>query len=147
MTGSYVLGLIIFTVAALTDAVDGAMARKRNQVTDAGKVLDAVADRGLITLVALIFIPKYFGWGLMVAIIILELMNSTGAYISKRRTQKIPGANWAGKVKMVVQCIAFMLLFIGILFSSPVWFKYSELLLYLSLLFTLLQSFLYPKKY
>jgi phosphatidylglycerophosphate synthase len=45
----YVLGLVIFVLAALTDALDGAMARTRNQVTETGKVLDAIAARDLFS--------------------------------------------------------------------------------------------------
>ncbi len=53
-TQLYLPGFVLFTVAALTDALDGAMARTRNRVTEAGKVLDAVADRGLIGVVAIV---------------------------------------------------------------------------------------------
>ncbi|MEK7569457.1 MAG: CDP-alcohol phosphatidyltransferase family protein [Patescibacteria group bacterium] len=144
---SYVWGLAIFTIAALTDAVDGALARKRSQVTDLGKILDAVADRGLIGLVALIFVPRYFGWGLMTVIIVLELLNARGAYLSKKRTGRTPGANWAGKVKMMIQCFAFGMIFIGIFATSSSWLKSAEFLLYASLIFTFLESFLYRKKY
>ena len=72
---SYGWGLAIFTIAALTDAVDGAMARKRDQITDLGKVLDAIADKGLIILAAVIFIPKFFGWALLGPVTVLEVLN------------------------------------------------------------------------
>lgn len=143
--GSLVWGLVLFSISALTDAVDGAMARKRNQITELGKNLDALADRGLITLVAFIFIPKYFGWGLLIAILILESINFFAAYRSRRKIKKNPGANWAGKVKMITQCIAFMAIFFGILTNSLLWFMSAKILLYISLIFTFLQSFLYPK--
>lgn len=45
---SWILGLI-FAVAALTDKLDGYIARSRNQVTDFGKVTDAIADKILVT--------------------------------------------------------------------------------------------------
>ncbi len=143
---SYLFGLILFCIAALTDALDGAMARKRDQETELGKVLDAVADRGLIGLVALIFIPKYFGWNLLFVIIILEILNGVMAQISKKRVGINPGANWAGKIKMFIQCVAFIIIFLGIFIKSPLYFTTAKILLYLSLIFTFLQSFLYPKK-
>lgn len=45
---SWILGLI-FAVAALTDKLDGYIARSHNQVTDFGKVTDAIADKILVT--------------------------------------------------------------------------------------------------
>ena len=142
----YISGLILFSISALTDAVDGAMARERNQITESGKILDAIADRGLITLVAFIFIPKYFGWWLFVAMIILELLNVLMAHRCKLRIKMNPGANWAGKIKMIVQSVAFIFIFFGI-FANPVfWLGIAEKLLYASLIFTFLQSISYPKK-
>jgi CDP-diacylglycerol--glycerol-3-phosphate 3-phosphatidyltransferase len=44
----WILG-IIFAIAALTDKLDGYIARSRNQVTDFGKVTDAIADKILVT--------------------------------------------------------------------------------------------------
>ena len=141
----YAWGLALFALAALTDALDGAMARTRNQITESGKILDAVADRGLIILVAIMFIPTYFGWPLLIAIGVLEVLNGLMAYRSKKRIGINPGANWAGKVKMFVQCIAFAMMFIALLSGSPVWNAYAYPLLVASLVFALMQSFLYPQ--
>ena len=141
----YAWGLALFALAALTDALDGAMARTRNQITESGKILDAVADRGLIILVAILFIPTYFGWPLLVAIGLLEVLNGLMAYRSKKRIGMNPGANWAGKVKMFVQCVAFALMFVALLSGDLVWNAYAYPLLVVSLLFALMQSFLYPQ--
>lgn len=140
MTGS-----VIFAIAALTDALDGAMARKRNRVTETGKVLDAAADRGLIALVALIFVPTYFGWPLLLALAILEGVNTVVAYRTKKKIGINPGANWAGKIKMIVQCIAFGVLFAVVLFQAPHLLTYAYFLLLLSIVFAVLQAFCYPK--
>jgi CDP-diacylglycerol---glycerol-3-phosphate 3-phosphatidyltransferase len=145
-TESYLWGLIIFSLSALTDAIDGAMARKRGQITETGKVLDAVADRGLITLVALVFIPKYFGWRLFLMLMALEALNAAMAYRWKRKMGRNFGANWAGKVKMILQSAAFIIIFAGILKNSALLLKEAEILLYLSLILTLWQSFLYSEK-
>lgn len=142
---NYGLGLFIFSIAALTDALDGAMARVRNQETETGKVLDAMADRGLIALVAFIFIPKYFGWGLLTVMAVLEIFNVAMAYRSKKKLGFNPGANWAGKVKMIIQCVAFGMIFIGLFSDESLWIGNAYLLLQMSLLFTLLQGFLYPQ--
>ena len=48
----------IFAVAAITDAVDGKLARKHNQITTFGKLLDPVADKMLTTAALLAFIAE-----------------------------------------------------------------------------------------
>lgn len=141
---SYAIGLGIFSLAALTDALDGAMARTRGMITETGKVLDAVADRGLIMLVALMFIPRYFGWWLVAAIVVLECCNGFAAYRARRKLGFNPGANWAGKVKMTVQCAAFGLMFITILSGQEIYLTLALSLMLASLCFAFVQIFSYP---
>ena len=44
----YIIGGVVFLVASLTDSLDGYLARKHHQVTDFGKVMDAIADKVLV---------------------------------------------------------------------------------------------------
>ncbi|OGE86122.1 MAG: hypothetical protein A3J48_02685 [Candidatus Doudnabacteria bacterium RIFCSPHIGHO2_02_FULL_46_11] len=144
---NYIWGFILFSIAALTDALDGAMARTRNKVTERGKVLDAVADRGLILLVAVIFIPKLFGWNLLIYLALLEALNASMAWRAKKKIKINPGANWAGKIKMIIQCTAFTAIFISLFSSWVLWLDLALFLLYISLIFTFIQAFVYPKTY
>ncbi|TAN39205.1 MAG: CDP-alcohol phosphatidyltransferase family protein [Verrucomicrobia bacterium] len=43
-----ILALVVFTAVALTDALDGYLARSRNEVTDLGRMLDPIADKALL---------------------------------------------------------------------------------------------------
>lgn len=142
---NYAAGSGFFIAAAITDTLDGALARRRHMITETGKVLDAVADRGLIALVAIYFIPHLFGWSLLLMMIVLEIANGTMAYVSRRRIGHNPGANWAGKLKMFVQCVAFSLIFLGVGMSISSALSYAYLLLIGSVVLTLLECFLYPQ--
>ena len=143
----YAIGFVLFAIAALTDALDGALARVRDRITETGKVLDAVADRGLIALVAIVLVPRFFGWWLVAVLGILECGNGIAAYRSRRRIGMNPGANWAGKIKMVLQCIAFLFLFAGMAGASGQCFVIAYLFLVASAPFAAIQMFAYPKTY
>ena len=54
----YIVAGIIFIVASFTDYLDGYLARKNNQVTDTGKMLDAIADKVLVNTVLIILAYK-----------------------------------------------------------------------------------------
>lgn len=50
----YIIAGVLFIIGALTDTIDGYVARKYNQVTDNGKILDAIADKILVNSVLII---------------------------------------------------------------------------------------------
>ena len=65
----YIIAGILFVLAALTDFLDGHIARSRNLVTDFGKVMDAIADKVLVN--GLLIILAYDGF---ISIAILVIM-------------------------------------------------------------------------
>lgn len=98
--------LFIFLIAALTDTLDGYVARKYQQITDFGKFLDPLADKLLVTaaLTALVDAGKISAWAMY--IIVLREFAVTGLrLIAVNRGKVIPAGIW-GKVKTVVQIIA-----------------------------------------
>jgi CDP-diacylglycerol--glycerol-3-phosphate 3-phosphatidyltransferase len=103
----------IFGVAALTDWLDGYVARRRKQVTLLGQMMDPLADKLLtsaafISLVAMEAAPAW-----MVAIIIGREFAVTGLRsIAYGRGQTIP-ASRLGKFKMIAQVVAILLLILG----------------------------------
>ncbi|MDR2670754.1 MAG: CDP-diacylglycerol--glycerol-3-phosphate 3-phosphatidyltransferase [Oscillospiraceae bacterium] len=105
------LALIIFMVASFTDAVDGYIARRMNQVTNFGKFMDPLADKLLVTSALLMFVQRgeMSAWAAMI-IVAREFLVTSLRMVAVAEGRVI-AAGWAGKVKTVVQilCIAFLL--------------------------------------
>ncbi len=106
-TGNYTAALIIFILAMITDFFDGALARTRNQITDAGKLLDPLADKILITSAFIIFVGleelRLPAW--LVIIIVSREFAITGLrLVAAGKKQIIPAGRW-GKHKTLTQVI------------------------------------------
>src|SRR5690349_9005018 len=56
---NYKWGLILFALSAFSDAVDGALARTRGQITEWGKTFDPLADKLLISISVIILVSKF----------------------------------------------------------------------------------------
>ena len=106
------LSLTIFLVAAMTDWVDGYLARKLNQVTELGKFLDPLVDKLLVLapLLALIELGQVPAWG--VFLILARELSVAGWRVTPSLTGNtaVVGANLWGKLKTVSQIAAVALL-------------------------------------
>jgi len=108
--------LIVFVAAALTDFLDGFLARKLGQTSDLGAFLDPVADK-LLTLTALImlvFVHQLSMVGLLAALCILwrevGIMALRQAMAHKGHPVEV---TWIAKVKTAVQFLAITLLLLA----------------------------------
>ncbi len=98
----------IFTVLAATDAVDGHIARTRNQVTTFGKFIDPLADKLLVTaaLIALVDLEQLPSW-IALVIISRELVVS-GLRMVAIAEGRVIAASSHGKVKTILQIVAIV---------------------------------------
>ncbi len=86
----------IFVAASLTDWLDGRMARRRNQVTTLGTLLDPIADKLLVAaaLVSLLHIDKIAAW-IVVVIIGRELAVTGLRAVALSMGVVVPASRWA----------------------------------------------------
>jgi CDP-diacylglycerol---glycerol-3-phosphate 3-phosphatidyltransferase len=103
----------IFGLAALTDWLDGYLARLRRQITPFGQIMDPLADKLLITaaLVSLVQMDAAPAW--MVAIIIGRELAVTGLRSLAQSRGVIMPASPLGKVKMIAQVVTILALLLG----------------------------------
>jgi len=105
----YLVSLALFIIAAGTDWVDGYWARKYGQVTTLGRMLDPFADKVIIcgTFTFLIAIPAMQGLRAWMVVVIVGrelLITALRSFMEQQGSDF--SANMAGKLKMVLQCVA-----------------------------------------
>ena len=103
------IALVLLVLAASTDGIDGAIARKRNLVSDLGKLLDPIADKALLSgsLIALSIVGAV-PWAATIIILARELFITVYRLVVARK--KVIAATGGGKFKTVMQIIAVSLL-------------------------------------
>jgi len=99
------IAVALFVIASATDGVDGALARKRNQVTDLGKLLDPIADKVLIggALVTLSLLGQV-EWFITALILVREI--GITVYRLAVLRDRVIAASGGGKLKTIMQSIA-----------------------------------------
>lgn len=112
---SYRIIVILFFVGAyITDLLDGFIARKFNQITEFGKIIDPLADKVFVTMIVLqLFwmdeIPTYYFWIIILRDVIIFL---GGIYVSNVIGKVLP-SNLLGKIT-VASIASFLLVVVGV---------------------------------
>ena len=130
-----VIAAIVFALAALTDGLDGYIARRSRQETTFGKLMDPLADKLLViaALISLVSLDRLAAWVAMV--IIARELAVTGLRSLAAERGVVIAASWLGKVKTALQIAAILSL---IAFDpAPLW---VDLLLYAAVAMTLISG-------
>ena len=138
----YYIGLIAFLIVAFTDALDGAMARTRNQITEWGKIYDPLADKILIGSMVFIIVLRYIDFWTAMIIIGLEFVIILTAWIRMKKGIKIQANVW-GKIKMNLQVAGVVILLLSIVFNWAALLPFASGVLYLAIAFAIVSLLTY----
>ena len=117
---------IIFSLASITDAIDGHIARSRNLVTDFGKFLDPLADKLLVTCAMLVLMEEGRLWGWVVAIILAREFAITGLRSVAAANGTVIAASKWGKLKTITQMSMIIVLLLNNLPFS-ILYEYTQI--------------------
>ncbi len=137
--GKEIYGVVIFVVAALTDYLDGYIARKRNQVTDVGKLLDPIADKLLITSAFISLVELNLAPAWMVVIIVGREFAVSGIRSIAASQGYVMPANALGKLKTVCQVLTIVVLIVADTYIEP-WERFGRFLLWVTVAISLVSA-------
>jgi CDP-diacylglycerol--glycerol-3-phosphate 3-phosphatidyltransferase len=143
-----VAGMALF--AAFTDVLDGYFARRYNQVTEIGKIIDPLADKiALGAVVIRLFmineIPDYFFY----MIIGRDALIFLGGILVSKKIGRVLPSNMLGKITVIVLGLVIIMILLGIDKSSPIFqfpFYISIVLIFISLFGYIYRAIEYIKK-
>ena len=152
----FLIATLVYSIAAITDAIDGKLARKNNQITNFGKLLDPIADKILTTSALLAFMQM----GLCNIWIVMIVLTREFTVASIRMIAAADGviipANIWGKLKTVSQMtFTIVIMLLGEVYSilaacNPMWYGkmpalalISNILLWITAVLTVVSGVIY----
>lgn len=115
---SFLIAFVIFSLASITDFLDGYIARKRNLISDLGKILDPIADKILIIGVFCAFLELGIVNSWMVSLIMFREFIITGLRLYGLNKGIVLEAKNFGKHKTVSQVIGIFVILIALILSK-----------------------------
>lgn len=129
----YDWGLVLFLFTMLTDALDGALARTTDQITEVGKIIDPLADKLAVAVVAVLLIFKFLtpliGWLVIGLDALIMIVGGYRKYIINREIH----AEIFGKLKFIFQVFGIFVLMLYVLFGQGWLLSLATYVLYLAI--------------
>src|SRR4028119_808455 len=107
------VAVVLYAAAILTDYFDGIIARRNNEVTGFGKLMDSIADKALIVSLFFALVAEGSMPAWMAAIMVVREFAVTGLRMVALESGEVIAANRWGKAKMVSQSLAVFILLLG----------------------------------
>ena len=139
----YLVAGFLFVIAAVTDYLDGAIARKEKMETDVGAILDAVADKFLVNGVLIILAYHGFIHVIIPVVIVMRDIFMDALRMLALKNNKVIKANAWGKVKTITMLVGIsLMLFYNLPFE--IWGIYlAEILIDVATILSVVSAFLY----
>ena len=139
------LSLLIFIIAAVSDYLDGFIAKKRNMITDFGRLMDPIADKILVLAAFAAFVQMQLIDAWMFVIIVSREILITSLRLFALNKGKVLSATRAGKGKTLSQMAVILLILIFVVskeailaysYWNPSWEKIFRHSIYILMLVT-----------
>ena len=129
------LALVFLIVAASTDGIDGAIARKRNLITNLGKILDPIADKALLSGALIVLsMQGAVPWWVTLVILVREFgITVFRLVVAKKR---VIAASGGGKLKTVIQIVGVCMAIAPFGFLGEWWFWLTDAVIYFAVVLT-----------
>lgn len=148
VNNDYLAALIIFTISAITDVLDGYIARKYNYITDLGKLIDPLADKlTQVSLLLSLSILKILPWWIFAIVFIKECVMVISASLLYKRKDVVVYSKWYGKLATVLFYLAIVVSLIVNQFRVQMPFRIDLYLYYLAILATIFSLIMYSIKF
>ena len=138
------IAIFLFIISASSDFVDGALARTTKQITSWGAIYDPIADKLLISSVAIILITKFISFRLGITIILIEI-TLIFLVLCTFKGRLVPSKLF-GKLKMIFYSLGLSLLILYSLYNNFTIFLISRASIYFGIAFAILSPTLYLKE-
>ena len=110
---NYLIAGVIFMIASITDFLDGKLARNKNQVTEFGKMMDAIADKVLVNSILIVLAYNHDISLIVPVVVIIRDIIVDSIKMLSGNNGKVIAASIAGKIKTAIMMIGITLVFIG----------------------------------
>lgn len=131
----FIWAAITFLVAALLDIIDGSLARRRNQISSWGLILDPLADKLLVGLIGIFLIFSYPFKLLIIATLLLEILSALSGFFLRTDDKSVLPANPWGKAKMIFQTSGIIMILFWLQSKNSLLLPASAMTLCFSLIF------------
>lgn len=110
--GQYIPAFAVYALASLTDLADGYLARRLNQITSFGKLMDPLADKLMqLSMIICLAATGYLPWWALAVLLAKELLMVAGSALLLKKRDVVVMANWAGKAATVLLVVGIAAIF------------------------------------
>lgn len=139
----YIIAGLIFMIASFTDSLDGYIARKKGLVTNAGKMLDAIADKVLVNSVLIILAAQNQISAIIPVVIVVRDIIVNAIKMEAASRGKVVAAIGSGKIKTAALMMGVILVFYGNMPFELIPLNVAEFFLYFATLMSIVSMIQY----